>query len=111
MQRDGLLLAEIVAAGDRAASIVASHSREDIGSTGDARDALLWNMAVIGEAVTQLSDDLRHAHSSIPWQAPVSLRNRVIHGYWSIDMDVVYVAAVDDLPPFIARIRAIAASL
>lgn len=66
MQRDALLLAEIVAAGDRAASIVASHSREEVGSTGDARDALLWNMAVIGEA---------------------------------------------DLPPFIARIRAIAASL
>jgi uncharacterized protein with HEPN domain len=41
------------------------------------------------------------------WVAPVRLRNRIVRGYWSIDMDVLTATAHDDLPSSLAAVRAI----
>ena len=41
------------------------------------------------------------------WAPPVRMRNRIVHGYWSIDIDVLAATANDDLPGFLAAVREI----
>lgn len=107
MRRDLLLLEEIASASRRATDIANRHTVEELAHSLDARDALLWNLTVVGEATGQLSADLRDAHPAIPWSQPVRLRNRIVHGYWSVDLDVIREVALHDLPGFAAQVASI----
>lgn len=111
MQRDLLLLDEIAAASRRATDIATRHTAEGLAGSLDARDALLWNLTVVGEATGQLSSDLRDAHPEVPWSQPVRLRNRIVHGYWSVDLDVIHAVALQDLPGFAEQVVGIAEEL
>jgi uncharacterized protein with HEPN domain len=48
------------------------------------QDAVVRNFEIIGEAASRLSPALRDA-ADIPWSKVIAFRNRLIHGYWSID--------------------------
>ena len=111
MRREALQLDEIISAAQRAIDIATRHVVEDLDTSPDARDALLWNLTVMGEAVNQLPEDLRAQHLQVPWSQPVRLRNRIVHGYWSVDLDVIHAVAVRDLPAFVEQIRSIAAEM
>ena len=69
------------------------------------RDALLWNFTVLGEAAARLSDETKARFPDVRWQQPARLRNRVVHGYWSIDVDVLYTTATEQLPRFADDLR------
>ena len=71
------------------------------------RDALMWNFTVLGEASTQVSDELKSRFKDVGWQQPSRLRNRVVHGYWTIDLEILHVTATDFLPGFIASLRTV----
>ena len=75
------------------------------------RDALLWNFAVLGEAAAQLSAELKQEFADVAWRQPARLRNRIVHGYWSIDLDVVHATAQEQLPGFTADLRRVLAAL
>lgn len=107
MQRDRLLLAEVIDAAERLVELTAARTAADFDADRDRRDALLWNFTVLGEAVAQVSEAVKAAHPQVKWNDPVRLRNRIVHGYWSVDLEVLVVTARDDLPAFIARVRAI----
>jgi uncharacterized protein with HEPN domain len=107
MRREALLLDEIIGAAQRATDIATRHGVDDLADNLDARDALLWNLTVIGEAVSQLPEDLRAQYPHVPWSQPVRLRNRIVHGYWSVDLDVIHAVALGDLPDFVDQIRTI----
>ncbi len=107
MRREALLLDEIIGAAQRATDIASRHRVEDLAYSPDARDALLWNLTVIGEAVNQLPEGLRAQHPQVPWSQPVRLRNRIVHGYWSVDLDVIHAVALGDLPGFVDQIRTV----
>ena len=98
MQRDLVLLTEIIDAAERIVELTAGRTRGEFEADRDRRDALLWNFTVLGEAVSQLSDGTKVAHPEVGWSDPVRLRNRIVHGYWSIDLDVLLASARDDFP-------------
>lgn len=110
MQRDRLLLTEIIDSAERIIELVATRSVDQFDADRDRRDALLWNYTVLGEAIGQLSGELKTAHPNVPWADPVRMRNRVVHGYWSIDLDVLVTTARLDLPAFLSSVRAIEVS-
>lgn len=66
---------------------------------------MLWNFTVLGEAAGQLSDELRAAHGGVEWERPVQLRNRIVHGYWSIDLEILVSTTRNDLPAFTRAVR------
>lgn len=70
----------------------------------------MWNLTVLSEAATQVSDDLKTAHPELVWSDPIRLRNRLVHGYWSIEMEVVVATTSDDLPPLLEQLQAILGS-
>jgi uncharacterized protein with HEPN domain len=71
------------------------------------RDALLWNFTVLGEAAGRLSDEIKARFPDVTWQQPVRLRDRIVHGYWSIDLDVLHTTASEQLPGFTIELRGV----
>lgn len=85
MRPEVLILGEMIAAGEQAQSLVFGVDLQGLEADRLRRDALLWNFTVLGEASTQLDDDFKSKFPEIDWTKPAQLRNRIVHGYWSID--------------------------
>jgi len=62
---------------------------------------------MIGEAVTRLPEEFRSQHPELPWGEVVGLRNRLIHGYDSVDLDIVERIVSEDLPDLLKKVREI----
>ncbi len=75
------------------------------------RDALLWNFTVLGEATGQLPDEFTDRHPQVPWRQPARLRNRLVHGYWSIDLEILHTTTQNQLPDLAAEVRRILVTL
>jgi len=61
------------------------------------QDAVIRNFEIIGEAASRLSPATA-ATAGIPWGKVIAFRNRLIHGYWSVDHVLVWDVIVNDLP-------------
>ena len=66
---------------------------------------------MLGEAATQLSDELKQEFAGVAWRQPARLRNRIVHGYWFIDLDVVHATAQERLPGFADDLRRVIAAV
>ncbi len=106
MQRDALLLEEMIDAIERITALTEDTSVDDLAPDRLRRDALLWNFTVLGEAAGQVSEATVRRHPEIPWRQPVLLRNRIVHGYWSIDLGILLATATNQLPGFVAQLQA-----
>jgi uncharacterized protein with HEPN domain len=111
MQRDVLLLHEMIDAAEQARQLVAGRSVPDILADRMRRDSLMWNFTVLGEAAGLVSEATNARFPHVPWRNPVRLRNRIVHGYWSVDVDVLYTTATEQLGEFISMIREVLTSL
>jgi uncharacterized protein with HEPN domain len=65
---------------------------------------------IVGEAGWKLSDDIKRAHTGIPWPLIAGMRHRLLHDYGRVDSNVVHKVITQQLPPLIAQIRAILAN-
>ena len=76
---------------------------------GDAilQAAVLHHLTVIGEAINRLSPPVRDRHPEVPWHQIVSVRNRIVHAYFDLDWQILWVAAVEDIPALRVQITAI----
>jgi uncharacterized protein with HEPN domain len=74
------------------------------------QQAVIMNLVVIGEAAARLLKD--HAefldtHPEVPWKSMKGMRNRIAHGYFEIDLGVVWETVQSALPELLARLPAI----
>lgn len=89
-QRDErLYFAEIVGAIDRITEYT-SGGREPFFSDPKTQDAVIRNIEIIGEAVRSVSRTTRSEHPEIPWSQISGTRDRVIHGYFEVDLDIIW---------------------
>lgn len=56
------------------------------------REAVLWKLAIIGEAANRVSPELRERHPDVPWRRIVGQRNILVHAYDRLDIDKVWQA-------------------
>jgi uncharacterized protein with HEPN domain len=82
-------LGDILAAIDRAHAYRSHLADPDPVVASMAHDAVLRNLAVIGEAVRHLPEDVRARTTQVPWPAIAGLRNVVIHEYFRVDHAVI----------------------
>ncbi|MGQ0823539.1 MAG: HepT-like ribonuclease domain-containing protein [Actinomycetota bacterium] len=111
MRRELLLIAEMIEAAEQAHALAVDVDVHDLARDRQRRDATLWNFTVLGEAAAQLDHDVRARFPDIPWAQPARLRNRIIHGYWSIDLEILHTTATDLLPDFVEQLRTVLAAL
>jgi uncharacterized protein with HEPN domain len=55
-------------------------------------------LQIIGEASRRLSDDFRVRHDAVPWRAIVGMRHHLVHGYFAVDLDMVWTAIREGVP-------------
>jgi uncharacterized protein with HEPN domain len=90
-----------------AVELVSGRTRSDLDTDRVLGLALVRLLEIVGEAAARTSVELREAQSEVPWGQIVGLRNRLIHGYDSVDMDILWQVLRDDLPPLIVAVSAI----
>ena len=61
-------------------------------------DSVIRSLEIIGEAANRLPESFRQRHPEIPWRRIVGLRNRVIHGYFDVDLELVWAIVQRELP-------------
>ncbi|MCY3825824.1 MAG: DUF86 domain-containing protein [Candidatus Dadabacteria bacterium] len=67
--------------------------------------AILKIIEIIGEAATHVGKETRKANSQIPWQSITSMRNRLVHGYFDVDLDRVWETAQRDISQLIELVK------
>ena len=67
--------------------------------------ALVRCMEIVGEAANQLSPETQEELAAVPWRAIVAMRNRLVHAYFEINLDIVWDGVIQDLPVLLNEIR------
>ena len=69
--------------------------------------ACVFNMSQIGELAGRLDDDFIKKYSHIPWRKMMGMRNRIVHDYEGIKLNIVWDVIIDSLPEFLENIKII----
>jgi uncharacterized protein with HEPN domain len=91
-------LEDILEATRRARIYVAGMSYEQFLSDIKTQDAVVRTLEIVGEATKRLTPELRARHPTIPWRSMASMRDKLIHDYFGVNLDIVWQIILDDLP-------------
>lgn len=88
-----------------AVEMLHGRSRVDLERNRMLQLALVRLVEIVGEAATRVSDESRNRYPTVPWRQARVMRNRLIHGYDTIDLGILWDTIEHDLPPLIAELR------
>jgi uncharacterized protein with HEPN domain len=71
------------------------------------QDGVIRQLEIIGEASKRLSREVRASCPNVPWQDIAGMRDKLIHDYFGVDLEAVWLTARDDIPALKAEISAI----
>jgi uncharacterized protein with HEPN domain len=107
-QPDDLIrLQHIVDFADRAISYTAGLTQEEFTNNEVLQYACVHLLEIIGEAANDITDKTRGQYPDIPWLKMINMRNRLIHGYIDVNIDIVWLTIKDDLPTLTDQVRSI----
>ena len=67
--------------------------------------AIAADLAIIGEAVGHIPDDVMSVYPDIPWPLMKAMRNRIVHVYFDVDPEIIWDTVKRDLPPLIEPLK------
>jgi len=73
-------------------------SENEFFSHAMAKDAVVREIEIIGEAARHISDEFQKTHPELPWQKMVGIRNKIVHEYFNVNYAIVWDTVKDDLP-------------
>jgi uncharacterized protein with HEPN domain len=85
-----------------AVAMASGRTRSELDSDRQLNLSLVRLLEIAGEAASQISVEQRVRYPDIPRPEIIGLRNRLIHGYDSVDFDILWHIVTDDLPPLVA---------
>ena len=89
----------------KAVEAIRGRARADLDRDAILGAALERFVEIIGEAANRVQDERRRAMPDVPWKQIVGMRNRLIHGYIAVDLDILWNVVHDDLPALIERLE------
>ena len=103
---ESLYLSDILEAIDRILAYTTG-GRETFFADPRTQDAVVRNIEIIGEATRGVSEATKAAHPELPWRDMSDMRNKVIHDYFRVDLEVVWDVVRNDLPPLRSQMEAL----
>ena len=104
--RDRIRLAHMLEHAKEAIHLVEGRNREDLDTERVLSLALVRLLEIVGEAAAKVSPEARNRYPAVPWPEIVGLRNRLIHGYDSVDFDILWHIVEDDFPALVHELSA-----
>lgn len=90
---------------EKAISFIQEKERYDLDKNEMLSLALIRLIEIIGEAGNNISDSCQQNYSDIPWHEIIGMRNRLIHAYFDVDLDIVWQVVKFDLPNLLKLIN------
>lgn len=97
----------MIEAAESARNFIRERRRADLDADQMLLFALLRALEIVGEAASRITEETREAAADIPWALTASMRNRLIHAYFDVDLNVVWKAASEELPELLPKLRAL----
>ena len=104
---DSVRLRHMLDAAQKAIGFVSGKVRGDLDSDEKLALALLKLIENLGEAAKQVSRQKQEEHPEIPWSRIARTRDRLVHGYHDINLDIVWSIATERLPEVVAALERI----
>ena len=95
---DVIRLRHLREAAEKAIDFSSDRTRQSLDDDELLRLGLTKLVEIVGEAAKQVSEPTRSAHPEVPWSAAARMRDRLIHHYFDIDLDILWVTVTEDLP-------------
>jgi uncharacterized protein with HEPN domain len=106
LPEDTVLLRDMLDHARKAVAAVDGKTRADLAKDAVLAAALERFVEVIGEAASKVSATTRGEVALVPWSEIIGMHNRLVHGYASVDLDVVWAVATKDHPDLVAALEA-----
>jgi uncharacterized protein with HEPN domain len=101
---DEVRIRHLLDAGSKALVYSAGKTRDDLSEDEVLRLALTKLVEIVGEAAKQVSAETRAEYPSVPWSAAARMRDRLVHHYFDIDLDVLWATITDDIPALLTAL-------
>jgi len=102
-----LSLEDITEAIERISDYIGDYSKEEFQKDQKTIDAVVRNIEIIGEAVSNIPKEFREKYPHIPWKKIVGVRNIVIHKYFGVDTNTLWIIINEQLSEFKLQISMI----
>ena len=104
-QDDAVRCRHMLDAALKARQFMRGRARADLDTDEQLVLALVRLLEVLGEAARAVTPNFRQRAPQIPWQQIAGTRDRLIHGYYDVDLDIIWQILTADLPPLIAQLE------
>ncbi|NCS32103.1 DUF86 domain-containing protein [bacterium] len=97
MKDDKLILQQMLQFIERIEQYVSGMSFDEFSKDYKSQDAIIRNVEIIGEAANRLNKKFLSDNKDFPIAEAVSMRNKLIHGYDDVDLEIVWTTAITDI--------------
>jgi uncharacterized protein with HEPN domain len=105
MSNDDLVrIKHILDASEESVKFLETRQRRELDTDRMLSLSLVRLLEIIGEAARGVSPQLRKKYPDIPWKQMTGIRDRLIHGYFDVDMEIVWKTVKEDIPPLINQL-------
>lgn len=95
----------MVDAAETLGQFMAGRKREDLDGDRMLLFAVVRAIEVLGEAAARVSDETRASTADVPWTSIVGMRNRLVHGYFDVDAEIVWRTVTAEIPTLLATLK------
>lgn len=104
-RNDAIRLQHMLDSAREALLFVAGRERGELDENRMLLLSLVKSVEIIGEAAGRVSDECRNACTEIPWLNIIGMRNRLIHAYFNINVDIVWQTVTGELPSLVSALE------
>ncbi|MBI5670150.1 MAG: DUF86 domain-containing protein [Chloroflexi bacterium] len=104
---DRIRLEHMLAAAREAQTFAAGKTRASLNTDRGLVLILIQEITIIGEAASKVSAECRAANPQIPWVLITGMRNRLIHAYYDVNLDIIWNTVANRIPELIADLETI----
>lgn len=102
---DRVRIRHMVDAAETLGQFMAGRKREDLDGDRMLLFAVVRAIEILGEAAARVSDETRASATDVPWTSIVGMRNRLVHGYFDVDAEIVWRTVTAEIPTLLVTLK------
>jgi uncharacterized protein with HEPN domain len=111
LNRDQIRFQHMLDAAEAAVSHLSNSYRDDLDHNRLLLNGIVRELEILGEAASQVTQNVREQYPQLPWREMIGLRNRLIHAYFDVNNSAIWLVVKESLPPLIVQVKQILKTL